>query len=316
MTGSVAHADPDVAMLQFHHGPDGVIFGVRTTTGTADRVAVWWPSDRVTMVPDTAGTTHLAGDSEQALLQAAMDTWNQATATCGGVELALAAAEPGEVGYDRVHRVVFREDRWCAPVDCERYCGPADECEAGESCHNPVAAGLTTLCFNRNTGEILDADVELNGVDFAISSDGVTLAPDRPLADLGNTFTHELGHVHGLDHTCWTGSGRQPVDIHGDPAPSCNRRDLPPSVTEATMFPTQADGERSKITLEPDDIASVCAIEPPPDGCGCTGSSPGSSLWLAALIACAATRRRRGQSTNAHRKRRLLSSMVSGSGVT
>ena len=58
-----------------------------------------------------------------------------------------------------------------------------------------------------DAGRILDADVEMNNFNFAFTVDGTApaTAAGRPVADVQNTLTHELGHLLGLDHTCYDG---------------------------------------------------------------------------------------------------------------
>jgi hypothetical protein len=92
---------------------------------------------------------------------------------------------------------------------------------------------LTTVTFNVETGEIYDADVEINSGDedsFAIGSIG----PHD--IDLSSVVTHELGHFLGLSHS---------------------------NVVGATMMPSLSQGQTSLATIEADDIAGVCAIYPP-----------------------------------------------------
>lgn len=226
-----------------------------------------------------------------------MTRWNRAADGCvAAVWLELGAPQSGELGHDGVNRIIFREDRWCAPIDCDRWCGPREECPGGEECYDPRAAAITTLCYDTGTGAILDADIEINGVDWAISSAGRSSGAG-PLADLDNTFTHELGHFLGLDHTCWSDPLKpQPFDEDGDPVPSCDAPDLPPEITEATMFAFQDPGETKKASLEEDDVDGMCAIyRRAPDDCSCRtgGGSGGLVVGALALLALRSRRCRR-----------------------
>jgi MYXO-CTERM domain-containing protein len=123
---------------------------------------------------------------------------------------------------------------------------------------------LTTTTYQTATGIIVDADMELNGVDFKYA---VLDAANPLLSDIANTVTHEAGHFVGLDHA-------------SDPG--------------ATMYPTAPYGEVDKRDLAEDDIAGICAVYPAPtegDGddagrdCSCSSVSAGDPppAWIAVL---------------------------------
>jgi hypothetical protein len=225
---------------------------VRTMTDSGG--PLHWGSGCTYIVFDSAGTTHLAGDQEFEIMEQALMHWRDSTASCSYMDFVIETPRPMEVGYDGFNVVKFREDTWCRPAVGD----------AAEECYAFNAAGLTTLTFINNPqskryGEILDADIELNGTErFAISAGGQTLAPDgRSLADLANTFTHEAGHFLGLDHNCRTAGESPRLDQDGEDVPVCAD-----ALVDATMHPTQDDGETKKSSLEPDDIDGACAIHP------------------------------------------------------
>ena len=94
----------------------------------------------------------------------------------------------------------------------------------------------TTSVRARADGEIVDADIEINGtrpllVDDAESSGGTVVGAH----DLLSILTHELGHFLGLDHS-------------SDPE-SIMQIMLPPRVV--------------RTSLGDDDIAAICAASPP-----------------------------------------------------
>ncbi|HLU67297.1 MAG TPA: hypothetical protein VKZ63_13525 [Kofleriaceae bacterium] len=254
------------------------------TVATRTRVPLYWESGCAIVHFAQGGTSHLPGDLEIEVMEESLDRWRQATGSCSYLDLVAAGRIEGEVGLDAVNLVVFREDQWCRP---------ATEDEP-EECYDPDAAGLTTLFFvddedsDRN-GAILDADVELNGVHFAISSGGDSEASGGCLSDLSNTFTHEIGHLMGLDHTCFAG-GERLVDDRGEPQPNCEPVDqLPDELREATMFNFQECGETSKATPGSDDIDGVCGIYPLADD---PGECEPVSLKTAGCCAIAAPRGR------------------------
>jgi hypothetical protein len=90
---------------------------------------------------------------------------------------------------------------------------------------------LTTITFEVPTGEILDADVEVNS--FMIP---LTTSEDHVVNDLLSIATHETGHFLGLAHSQYS---------------------------SATMNANYSPGDLSFRTLEQDDIDGVCEIYPP-----------------------------------------------------
>ena len=178
----------------------------------------------------------------------------------GGVsECRSAGFTPGR---GQANLVIWLEDTWPYEV------------ELGD------ALAATSVYYDPDTGQILDADVEFNGVDFEWSVDGI--AGRR---DVWNTMAHEAGHVLGLDHS---------------------------DLEEATMYIYSEAGDTQKRDLDPDDVDGVCTIypasadpppcpDPPGDGAlcldgpgGCSCAVPGgpgaapARLVLLALLALAA----------------------------
>jgi hypothetical protein len=100
---------------------------------------------------------------------------------------------------------------------------------------------LTTITFNVDTGEIYDADVEINSSDPATTK--LTIGNQNIQSDLDSIVTHEAGHFLGLAHSC---------------------------DKQATMFASYVPGTTSLRDLAPDDMVGICTIYQPgssPDGC-------------------------------------------------
>lgn len=262
---------------------------VRTVT-EENQTPVEWKSTCVFVRYHEDGTSHIPGDREFAVMDQVFENWHRDAASCSYLNFILEGPDDREVGFDGVNMVVFREDRWCRPAS-------GDE---PEICYSPSAAAITTLFFvddpgSPDDGAIIDADIELNGVDFAISIGGETHGEAACQSDLANTLTHEVGHLIGLDHTCWTGEGVRPEDDEGNPVPSCTEPNLPPQITEATMYAFQDCGEEHKARLTQGDIHGKCGVYPDEDDPRvCEPVSVGGCCSLSAAGDAASAARARG----------------------
>jgi MYXO-CTERM domain-containing protein len=279
--------------------------GFVRTGPTKGGKSLFWESGCVFLVIDADGTKHLPGETELPLIDQAIATWNTAGAGCSYLQLKKAATAKHEVGKDYTNVIKFRDMSWCRPKIKD---DPA-------RCYSEAAAGITTAVFvddpkSARDGAIVDADIELNGVNFAISNNGVTLGIQSCKAELLNTLTHELGHLQGMEHTCRVADDPPRVDDLGRPVPLCTQTS-DPEIIDATMYPFQDCSETKKQSLEPDDIDFLCKVYPKADdpgtcaevepskpGCGgCASSAPGSPLGPLALTAVTTVwllRRRRG----------------------
>lgn len=235
----------------------------------APELGVFWPA-RALEVRLGAETGGLLEAELRAATLRSLATWSGAGG-CTDVTLALGPAASGETTnldggrHDGENRIVFRR-AWPALVA-------------------PETIALTTYAYRPSTGELLDADIDVNAEGHVLSAALAMPPPD--VIDLENTLTHELGHVLGFAHVL-------------DP--------------EATMFFSSAAAETRKRDLSPDDVAAVCetyplgamtppaAPLPPPAASGCAASrlaAPrrSSSVALAVLgalsvRACARSARR------------------------
>jgi hypothetical protein len=112
------------------------------------------------------------------------------------------------------HVIVFRDDNW-----------------PHHDSNNTLA--LTTVTFNPDTGEIYDADMEINTHDQRVTLTD-PIPPDG--YDFASIVTHETGHFLGMAHS-------------GD--------------SRATMFAHYNQGSVAMRNLTSDDISGICTIYRP-----------------------------------------------------
>jgi hypothetical protein len=190
---------------------------------------ILWARSCVGFTLQRDASKQVALSQAQGIFTKAFDAWMNAA--CPGGHPSIRVSYTGNVTCDAVEYnsdkrnaniIVFRDESWP---------------------HSGVGVlALTTVTFSRATGEIYDADMEVNTAqyDFAVSD-------TAPGADLLSVATHEAGHFLGLAHSA-------------DP--------------EATMFAAYTPGTITQRTLEADDIAGICAIYPPADAKGPCDSAP------------------------------------------
>ena len=212
-------------------------------------------------------------DQVASALQGAAAAWSQETNSCTYLELvpALSTAPTPLAVNDGHNSLIFHNSLWC-------HVGANGKCNVD---YDSSALAVTTDTANTRTGQIYDADVEVNLVDYQWADlvEDPTLTSDM---DLQNALTHELGHLIGLDHTCFDAltsmTGVRPDDNNGQPIPDCVMAS--PDVQATTMFPSALPGDTEKRTLAPDDLNAVCTIysvdnPPPPPGTGVNGGCAG-----------------------------------------
>ncbi|MEM7679113.1 MAG: matrixin family metalloprotease [Myxococcota bacterium] len=211
----------------------------------------------------------LNGSAAEAEVRASFDAWN--AVTCSDLNFVFNGLVDGVTagfgdGGPETNAVVWVESGW-----------PHDE----------MAIAVTTSAFNTRTGEIVDADIEMNGQAFGFTRVGASCNRRGNTMDIANTLTHEVGHVFGLEH--------------------------PPNearFAQSTMFASAPVCETQKRTLAQDDIDGICFIYPTgaatqrcsgpdtfdddePSGCAHTRLSSPSSGWAWLAISALVLWRRR-----------------------
>jgi hypothetical protein len=134
---------------------------------------------------------------------------------------------PPKVAGPNANLVVFRDEGWLYDLQ---------------------TIALTTITFAVDSGEILDADIEVNSQDFDMSTGNSDVQND-----FQSVMTHEIGHFFGLAHSLVSGASMN------------------------AMYNTQDVAFR---TLSEDDRAGICAIygplanQQPAAATGAGGGSP------------------------------------------
>lgn len=155
------------------------------------------------------------------IIDSAFKSWNDVRCASGS-NVGIGASNLGNVTCSEVrynangpnqNAIIFRDDTW-------PYSDPNN------------TLGLTTVTFNADTGEIYDADMELNATGKNLST--TTTVPANGF-DLLSVVTHEAGHFLGLAHA---------------------------TSPTATMYASYKPGTSALRTLTADDISGICEIYP------------------------------------------------------
>jgi hypothetical protein len=260
---------------------------------------LFWATRGHSFQIDSRGTTHVSGASAFEAVRRSFATW--AAVSCS--DLTFAEVPPAQtdrrVGYvpgaANRNLVLWRPQTCASAVPSGDPCLMQGGCSNKYDCwdHGSSAIATTTTTSNTATGEILDADIELNDSGFTFTTvDGPPCAPGGPQVgcvayDVQNTVTHEAGHTLGLDHS---------------------------TDTTATMYAFAPIGETRKRILYADDLDGICAIYPkggptsvspgvtppgttaPGGGCGSSGAPSWEGL-LVGLALFALRRRSRASAT-------------------
>jgi hypothetical protein len=218
----------------------------------------------------------------------AFATWTGVTCSQGGgppVPLAIKAKDIGPVECGHIEYnssgpnsniIVFRRDTWPYPEQAN-------------------ALAFTTVMFDGETGEILDADMEINGLNEFIRP-GIKGGVEE--YDLQTIMTHEAGHFFGLAHSLVFDSVMQPVIAPKEVRTALSQDDIdgicaiyPAPGRAAKCDFTPNGGFSQQCSLDPA-VGATCSV-PPPRGRG-TPSRVAAVLALAALLAVPLAVRRRG----------------------
>jgi hypothetical protein len=192
---------------------------------------LFWKSGCVGFSIQKDGTVNIPTKYVRQTIETSFVTWSELACESGVASIAFSLADDAVCkkteyndGGANANIILFQDTKWdYKGVD------------------NTLAK--TTVSFDPDTGEILDADIEVNHAfnDFSISDENVQY-------DLQSVLTHEIGHFIGIDHT---------LD------------------ETATMFAGYERGDIEPRSLEVDDVDAACAIYAPGRDAACNTKPKG-----------------------------------------
>lgn len=220
---------------------------------------LWWQGGSVVTFQQSDVGNPATPNSPASVFNAvttSWQSWQSIMNDCGSLTIQEGPHTTDRtIGYNQsssnnANIVLFRQ-RQCSPP----LVALTDPCHTDSSCgntydcweHDTATIALTTTTYDKNTGRILDADIELNGQaqpgsgGFRFTTVNSPICPTSSTSyncvasDIQNTATHEFGHSLGLDHTAYPGS---------------------------TMAERASPGETSKRTIDSGSRQFVCDVYP------------------------------------------------------
>lgn len=195
----------------------------------AEGAKLFWPTSCISYATNELGTQDLDPVDTRAIIKKTFQAWTDVPCAGGKGVASMAFQEREPISCKRseynkegpnVNVVLFQDDDW-------KYRGIDG------------TLAKTSVTYNDETGEIYDADIEINTANNTVT---ISDDPKKIQYDLQAILTHEVGHFIGVAHS--------------------------PN-SDAVMFASYSPGSISQRKLTPDDVDAVCAIYPPKSGVAC-----------------------------------------------
>jgi len=196
-----------------------------------DGAKLFWASSCISYAVNELGTQDLDPEESRAVIRKAFQAWSDVPCGAGGKggtasmtfqERAPVSCKKSEYNKNapNVNVILFQDNDW-------KYRGIDG------------TLAKTSVTYNDETGEIYDADIEVNAAYNGIT---ITDDPRKIEYDLQAILTHEVGHFIGVAHS---------------------------PESSAVMSASYAPGSTAQRTLTSDDVGAVCAIYPPGRAADC-----------------------------------------------
>lgn len=190
-----------------------------------DGVPLFWRNACVGYSMQASGSRKISYEDASNAVSKAFTRWTGATCPSDGQGRSRVSIDVRDLGPADCARVefksgvanqnviIFRDDTWK---------------------YGPQVLGLTTVNYNPKTGEIYNADMELNTYDM--SPLAIRDPVDQDAYDFASVVTHETGHFLGMGHS---------------------------QIAGATMYAQYTEGQTDMRYLSPDDVTGICTVYRP-----------------------------------------------------